>query len=83
VDELIYPRLLLTAAERRAVEAAWPDLLAAACEARRTGWRAHERDHVMSAARAAGVAAIWPTAFRRLSDEAARLVAAPLPTRPR
>jgi hypothetical protein len=79
----IAPWRSLTCQQRRAVEEAWPDLLAAACEARRTGWIAHERDHVMAAARAAGVMAIWPTAFRHLNFEAARLVAAPLPTNPR
>jgi len=78
----IAPYRELTREQRQAVEDAWPNLLAAACEARRSGWLPHERDHIAAAARAAGVI-VWPAAIQRLNCEAAQLVAAPLPTRPR
>jgi hypothetical protein len=51
------------------IEDHWDDLLGAACDARRTGWRSWERDPVVALVRALGLV-IWPAALERLVRQA-------------
>ena len=66
---MICPYRLVPAADRRATLAHEDDLLAAAQDAVRTGWRSHERDVIAAEARRLDVT-IWPALADRLGREA-------------
>jgi hypothetical protein len=70
----------LTPVERNRTRDHYLDLLDAACDARRTGWRTTERDPLYAAARSLGVW-VWPTLAIEITREATRLAAAPLNTK--
>ncbi|MCW2983499.1 MAG: hypothetical protein JWR63_1069 [Conexibacter sp.] len=66
---MIAPFREISAVDRCRALDAYDDLLDAACEAYRHGWRCHERDVIAAEARRLGLT-VWPALLDRITREA-------------